>query len=360
MRAGPLERFVHPDARLRTWARARTFAGTSKPRSLYICGVRRKTFYILSTILSLIILAIVLGLAFGITHQIKRAKASRLGLSPNGARTGVTLPGGRVLVPTTTRIITTIVTSGTVVTTMESHVVQGITYTFPKQTAFPTANKDPQVYSLTVEIVRVLETVSGGSTSYIDAFLTVEGGSTITDAPSTTVLGGETITNALTTITIDDTTNIESARTTTESGGTTTRLPTTFTTAGIISNQPAETIVQGATTKILSPSTIFQDGSTVTTSAAAVINGGTTIIQNNGIVTINVTTLTVGSSTKVYGGFTFSTIVTWTYTGIHTIGPSLESSAASMSSVLVYKAPRGGVIVLPLPSNITSRYVWTY
>jgi len=298
----------------------------------------------------------VLGLAIEITNQIKRAKASRLSLSPNGARTGITLPESRVLVPTTTKTVTTVITSGTITTTIKSYIVQGVTYTFPKQTVFPTADKNPQEYLSTVGIVRIIETVSGGSTSYIDAFLTVEGGSAITNALITTVIGGKTITNALTTITSDGTTIFQSARTTIEDGITTTRPPTTFTTSGIISIQPAETMTQDATTKILGPLAIAQGDSAVTNGVGTIIEGGTTIVQNDGVAVIDATSLTAGSSTKVYGGPTFFTMITWNYTGAHTVEPSLEPPAPSMSSVLVYKTPRGGVIVLPLPTTTISRY----
>lgn len=44
MGLGALEKF-RPNAELRQYARSRPFTSTSKPRGLYICGIRRKNFY---------------------------------------------------------------------------------------------------------------------------------------------------------------------------------------------------------------------------------------------------------------------------------------------------------------------------
>ncbi|KAK6534289.1 hypothetical protein TWF281_005617 [Arthrobotrys megalospora] len=202
MGLGVLEKF-HPNSGLRQWARSRTFAGTSKPHSLYICGFRRKNFYKLMALLFLIVLAIALAVGISVSKRVKRIRAQRNGVvGANGSRPGITLPGGKIFVPTTTRTITDITRIGDQVFTIQYEQPEGITYQLSRGSVIPATSYLPlnTVGPATFTFGRVITTVEGGSTqitggttSVISPSATVTSqGRTVTLGPLTTVVGAST------------------------------------------------------------------------------------------------------------------------------------------------------------------------
>ncbi|KAK6509513.1 hypothetical protein TWF481_004253 [Arthrobotrys musiformis] len=197
-----LEKF-HPNAGLRQYARSRTFAGTSKPHSLYICGFRRKNFYKLMALLFLIVLGIALGIGIGVSKRVRRIRAQRNGVvGANGSRPGITLPGGRIFVPTTTRTITEVTRVGDQVFTIQYEQPEGVTYQLSRGSVIPATSYLPlnTVGPATFTFGRVITTVeggttlvTGGTTSVISPTATITSqGRAITLGPLTTVVGAST------------------------------------------------------------------------------------------------------------------------------------------------------------------------
>ncbi|KAF3280772.1 hypothetical protein TWF970_002467 [Orbilia oligospora] len=182
MGVGILEKF-HPNAGLRQYARSRTFAGTSKPHSLYICGFRRKNFYKLMALLFLVVLGIALGIGIGVSKRVRRIRAQRNGVvGANGSRPGITLAGGKIFVPTTTRTITEITRVGDRVFTIQYGQPEGITYQLSRGSIIPATSYLPlsTVGPATFTFGRVITTVEGGTTL-------VTGGTTSVVSPTATV-----------------------------------------------------------------------------------------------------------------------------------------------------------------------------
>ncbi|KAK6357040.1 hypothetical protein TWF718_001371 [Orbilia javanica] len=209
MGLGVLEKF-HPNSGLRRSARTRTFAGTSKPHSLYICGFRRKNFYKLMALLFLIVLGIVLGIGIGVSKRVKRIRAQRNGVvGANGSRPGITLPGGRIFVPTTTRMITEVTRVGDQVFTIQYEQPEGITYQLSRGSIIPATSYLPlnTVGPATFTFGRIVTTVEGGTTL-------VTGGTTSVISPTATITSqGRPITLGLSTAVVGASTRISGGST---------------------------------------------------------------------------------------------------------------------------------------------------
>ena len=65
---------LNPNEKLRNWSKARTFGGTTKEKSLYIMGLRRKTFYIVACGVSTLVIAITVGGGLGLHFFIEGLK----------------------------------------------------------------------------------------------------------------------------------------------------------------------------------------------------------------------------------------------------------------------------------------------
>lgn len=63
---------LNPNEKLRNWSQARTFGGTTKTHSLYICGFRRKNFYLLMGGVGFVVLAGSVGGGVGLQGYIKQ------------------------------------------------------------------------------------------------------------------------------------------------------------------------------------------------------------------------------------------------------------------------------------------------
>ncbi|KAK6341053.1 hypothetical protein TWF696_009362 [Orbilia brochopaga] len=206
---GILQRF-NPNPGLRQWARSRTFAGTSKPHSLYICGFRRKNFYKLMFLLFLVVLAVALAIGIGVSKRVKRIRAQKNGVvGANGSRQGITLPGGRIFVPTTTRTIQSVTRDGDRVYTVQYEQPEGITYQLSRGSVIPATSYLP-LYTYgpaTFTLGRAITTVEGGSTE-------IEGGITSVVSPTATVTSnGNVITLGPATTVADGTTKVSGGRT---------------------------------------------------------------------------------------------------------------------------------------------------
>ncbi|KAF3941205.1 hypothetical protein ABW19_dt0203340 [Dactylella cylindrospora] len=202
MRVGLFQQF-HPNSGLRQWARTRTFAGTSKPHSLYICGFRRKNFYRLMFFLFLIVLAIALAVGISVSNRVRRIRAQRNGVvGADGSRGGMTLPGSRIFVPTATRTITTVTEEDGRMYTIQYEEPYGITYQLSRGSIIPATSYillntfTPATFSFG----RVITTVQGGVTNIVSGTTSVisptetrtTGGTVVTLGVSTTVVRGET------------------------------------------------------------------------------------------------------------------------------------------------------------------------
>ncbi|KAK6528693.1 hypothetical protein TWF694_003936 [Orbilia ellipsospora] len=202
MAVGIFERF-HPNSGLRQWARSRTFAGTSKPHSLYICGFRRKNFYKLMFLIFLIVLAIASVVGISVSNRVKRIRAQRNGIvGANGSRQGITLPGSKIFVPTTTRTIQEVTRIGNQLYTIQYEQPEGITYAFSKGSIIPGTSYLPLNTNgpATFTFGRIITIVEGGSTRVQDGTTSVIGptatmtsnGEAITLGSSTTIVGAST------------------------------------------------------------------------------------------------------------------------------------------------------------------------
>ncbi|KAF3902018.1 hypothetical protein AA313_de0204187 [Arthrobotrys entomopaga] len=209
MSLGILERF-HPNSGLRQWARSRTFAGTSKPHSLYICGFRRKNFYKLLFLLFLIVLAIALAVGISVSNRVKRIRAQRNGIvGANGSRQGITLPGSKIFVPTTTRTVQEVTRIGSQLYTVQYEQPEGITYAFSRGSIIPATSYLPLNTNgpVTFTFGRILTTVEGGSTR-------TQGGTTSVIGPTATVTSnGETMTFGSLTTVVGASTSVSGGRT---------------------------------------------------------------------------------------------------------------------------------------------------
>lgn len=65
---------LNPNEKLRNWSKARTFGGTTKEHSLYILGLKRKTFYIVAASVGTFILALTVGMILGIQAVIAKVR----------------------------------------------------------------------------------------------------------------------------------------------------------------------------------------------------------------------------------------------------------------------------------------------
>ncbi|KAK6363285.1 hypothetical protein TWF730_000725 [Orbilia blumenaviensis] len=172
MGLGGLEKF-HPNAGLRQYARSKTFA------------------------------AIALAIGISVSKRVKRIREQRNGVvGANGSRPGITLPGGRLFIPTTTRTITDVTRVGDQVFTIQYEQPEGITLQLSRGSVVPATS----YLSLSVAgpatftIGRVITTVDGGTTqvmggttSVISPTATVTSqGRTVTLGPSTTIVGAST------------------------------------------------------------------------------------------------------------------------------------------------------------------------
>lgn len=69
---------LNPNEKLRNWSKARTFGGTTKEHSLYILGLKRKTFYIVAGSLGTFILALAIGATLGLQKLIEKVREDAL------------------------------------------------------------------------------------------------------------------------------------------------------------------------------------------------------------------------------------------------------------------------------------------
>ena len=65
---------ISPNQKLRNWSKARTFGGTTKAHSLYILGLKRKTFYIVAGSVGVFVVALTVGVALGIQALIVKVR----------------------------------------------------------------------------------------------------------------------------------------------------------------------------------------------------------------------------------------------------------------------------------------------
>ncbi|KAF3918957.1 hypothetical protein ABW20_dc0107671 [Dactylellina cionopaga] len=208
-----LQKF-HPNSGLRQWARSRTFAGTSKPHSLYICGFRRKNFFKLMFLLFLVVFAIALAVGISVSKRVKRIRAQRNGVvGANGSRHGITLPGSRIFVPTATRTIQEVTRVGDKFYTIQYEQPEGITYALSRGSVIPGTSYLPLNSNgpATFTFGRVVTTVEGGSTQ-------IQGGVTSVIEPTASVTSdGKAITLGASTVIVGGTTSVSGGRTITTS-----------------------------------------------------------------------------------------------------------------------------------------------
>lgn len=87
------QKFFTPNEKLRSWLKARTFAGTTKPKPLYICGFRRKNFFIVCGVVAA--LAVVIAGSGGAALSTTVKKADKFeAISRTSARATPTASGG--------------------------------------------------------------------------------------------------------------------------------------------------------------------------------------------------------------------------------------------------------------------------
>ena len=72
---------LNPNEKLRNWSKARTFGGTTKEHSLYILGLKRKTFYIVAGGVGAFLLILGVGTALGVQEVIRGVREEAGGLT---------------------------------------------------------------------------------------------------------------------------------------------------------------------------------------------------------------------------------------------------------------------------------------
>ncbi|EPS43021.1 hypothetical protein H072_2981 [Dactylellina haptotyla CBS 200.50] len=206
MKVGILERF-HPNSGLRQWSRTRTFAGTSKPHSLYVCGFRRKNFYKLIVLIILTVLAIALAIGIGVSNRVKRIRAQRNGIvGANGSHPGVTIPGSKIFVPTTTRTVQDVTQIGDKIYTIQYGEPEGVTYALSRGSIIPATsylalNTDGPA---TFTFRRIITATQGDSTQ-------IQGGTTSIIGPTATLTSsGKLVIMGSSTIVVGATTRVSS------------------------------------------------------------------------------------------------------------------------------------------------------
>ncbi|KAL7274779.1 hypothetical protein RUND412_002299 [Rhizina undulata] len=297
---------LHPNEKLRAWAASHTHGGTTKPKSLYILGFRRKNFYIVAGICGAV--ALVAAIAGGVAVQSSLGKARSSGENAAvGAEIVMTAQSMTLLVTSGGSVFTT-----TEVTSFETTLVRGggtmmveTTNERGERTMEPGSlsiilNADGSRETTTLLGSALVTTDSGGST-----FSTVLFGAPITTTNANGQVATSTIFNGLTVVTGTDgnpTTSLEIS-TAPGRGGT------------------ASTVTTGAL------STNTQSGGSTATGAST---GGTTISIGG----------TASTNSAVESSTTSETTVAETKST--TTGSSSQSTTSSSSSSASTSSSSGG------------------